>query len=153
MKIELGRQLRLLRKAHFMTKEQFAGSLQVSCQTVSDWETDRGQPDLPMLAGIAERYHCSLDTLVFGRGGAAMGSAVRPRVSAAVLLGLLEVLLGVGCIAIKAVSVEYVDAAGVLHENFFLIPMGGLFFLAGLFTLLACVVRRCVGWHRRELLS
>ncbi|MDY4560554.1 MAG: DUF3955 domain-containing protein [Peptostreptococcus porci] len=36
------------------------------------------------------------------------------------------ILIGVMLIVIKGVSVEYVDANGMLHENFFLLPLGFL---------------------------
>jgi ferredoxin len=33
--------------------------------------------------------------------------------------------------ALKGMSVEYVDSAGLLHENFFLLPIGFLFLFGG----------------------
>lgn len=32
---------------------------------------------------------------------------------------------------LKGMSVEYVDSAGLLHENFFLLPIGFLFLFGG----------------------
>lgn len=47
------------------------------------------------------------------------------------------ILLGVGVILliIKTFSAEYVDAEGILHENFFLLPLGYFFSFAGIVTL------------------
>jgi hypothetical protein len=36
-------------------------------------------------------------------------------------------LAGFSCLALKTYSAEYVDSSGLLHENFFLLPVG--FFL------------------------
>ena len=43
-------------------------------------------------------------------------------------------LMGIGCLVIKSLSVEYIDAQGVLHENFFLLPIGFLFIFSSLMT-------------------
>lgn len=41
-------------------------------------------------------------------------------------LGLMFFILGLTLLAIKAMSGEYVDAEGFLHEKFFLLPLGFL---------------------------
>lgn len=53
-------------------------------------------------------------------------------------------VMGALCVFVKANSVEYVDAAGVLHESFFLVPMAWAFFLAGLMTGVAASALRLV---------
>ncbi len=50
------------------------------------------------------------------------------------VIGGIFMLLGFVCLLIKTLSVEYLDKAGVLHENFFLIPIGALFILCGTVT-------------------
>lgn len=35
-------------------------------------------------------------------------------------IGGILLCIGIACIFLKAVSVEYIDAQGILHENFFL---------------------------------
>ena len=49
----------------------------------------------------------------------------------ATLIGTFLLLMGVMCFFIKVNSVEYVDSSGLLHENFYLIPIGFLFLLSG----------------------
>jgi hypothetical protein len=61
---------------------------------------------------------------------------------ATVAIGCALMVMGALCMFVKANSVEYVDAAGVLHENFFLVPMAWAFFLAGLLTVVAAGVSR-----------
>jgi transcriptional regulator with XRE-family HTH domain len=59
-------------------------------------------------------------------------------------IGCALILLGAFCVFVKANSVEYVDASGILHENFFLLPMAAAFVLAGLVTIVATGVVRLV---------
>lgn len=59
-----------------------------------------------------------------------------------VAIGCALMVMGALCAFVKTNSVEYVDAAGVLHENFFLVPMAWAFFLAGLLTVVAAGVSR-----------
>lgn len=47
------------------------------------------------------------------------------------IIGSFLMLLGFVCFVIKVNSVEYIDAEGILHENFYLIPVGYLLLAAG----------------------
>lgn len=47
-------------------------------------------------------------------------------------IGAALILMGLICLAGKALSAEYIDAAGMLHENFFLIQTGFLFVFSGM---------------------
>lgn len=60
------------------------------------------------------------------------------------LLGGALLLLGVILLAIKAASPEYVDASGMLHEHFFLLPCGFLSILCGMLSFLALGVRKLI---------
>ncbi|NHM73892.1 DUF3955 domain-containing protein [Staphylococcus sp. 11007852] len=44
--------------------------------------------------------------------------------------------IGIGCIILKSLLPEYVDYTGLLHEYFFLIPIGFLFIFLSLILLL-----------------
>lgn len=55
-------------------------------------------------------------------------------------IGCALILMGALCAFVKANSVEYVDASGILHENFYLLPMAAAFVLAGLVTIVAASV-------------
>ncbi|WP_056989960.1 DUF3955 domain-containing protein [Lacticaseibacillus camelliae] len=48
----------------------------------------------------------------------------------ALRLGTLLLVLGIACFVIKAFTPTYLDASGMLHESFFLLPLG----FAGLFA-------------------
>lgn len=53
-----------------------------------------------------------------------------------IFIGAVLLLMGIGCIIIQAFSVEYTDAAGYLHENFSLLPIGFLLLFCGLLSFL-----------------
>ena len=40
------------------------------------------------------------------------------------IIGAALLLIGIALLVMKGLSVEYVDADGILHENFFLLPCG-----------------------------
>lgn len=50
-------------------------------------------------------------------------------------IGGVLLLMGMVFLLIKSASVEYIDEAGILHENFFLLPIRYLFMLAGIIVL------------------
>lgn len=52
------------------------------------------------------------------------------------IIGSFLMVLGLVCFLIKANSVEYVDANGILHENFYLLPVGYLLVFTGVITTL-----------------
>lgn len=61
-----------------------------------------------------------------------------------IFIGAVLLLMGIGCIIIKPFSVEYIDAAGYLHENFFLLLFCGLlsFLIAGIATVLHTIIAK-----------
>ena len=58
-----------------------------------------------------------------------------------IIIGALLLFAGAACILIKAASVEYIDAIGILHENFFLLPIGFLFLFAGMITFIVIGIK------------
>ncbi len=60
------------------------------------------------------------------------------------VIGCMLILMGALCVFIKASSVEYIDSAGILHENFFLLPMAAALVFAGIVTIVAAGVARLV---------
>lgn len=60
----LGNKLSALRKENNYTQEQLAGTLGVSRQAISKWESDIAFPETDKLIRISELFHCSLDYLL-----------------------------------------------------------------------------------------
>ena len=58
------------------------------------------------------------------------------------IAGLVLVIAGIACFIIKACSGEYIDASGVLHEQFFLLPVGYLSIFIGILCFIASMLIR-----------
>ena len=64
MNIQFGPTLRRLRKENSLTQEQLAARLNVSFQTISNWERDESWPDLSMLPVLADFFGVTIDALL-----------------------------------------------------------------------------------------
>lgn len=62
----LGENIRRLRSANGMSQDELAERLGVSRQSVSKWENGSATPELDKLAAMAEIFHVTLDSLVYG---------------------------------------------------------------------------------------
>ena len=139
-KMEFGEKIKEVRTRNNLTQEQFATQLHVTRQAVSNWENNRNLPDLEMLIAIATIFELSLDELILGgtqvnkitekliKDGSETRRAKLNLITT--LIGTFLLLFGFACFFIKASAVEYIDQSGILHENFYLIPVGFLFLLA-----------------------
>ena len=58
-----GENLINLRKQNRMTQEEVAEKLEITRQTVSNWELDQTKPDLEQLKGLSKLYKISIDKL------------------------------------------------------------------------------------------
>lgn len=64
MKINIGDNLKQLRKERSITQENLAQFLGVSFQAISKWERNEGYPDITLLPSIANFFDITLDELV-----------------------------------------------------------------------------------------
>ncbi len=143
--MDFGEQLKSIRAAKGLTQEQVAACMNVSRQAVSNWENNKNLPDLEMVVKLAVTFGVSLDQLILGgknmnnmtekliRDGSETRKAKMNLLAAAI--GAVLLVMGAGCLLIKGMSVEYVDAQGLLHENFFLLPIGFLLMFSGTMTI------------------
>lgn len=148
--MNFGQQIKDLRKKKSLTQEQFALKLNVTRQAVSNWENDKNLPDLELLILMSSVFSISLDQLILG--GTDMNNMTEKLVKdgregrrtqmhlTITLIGTFLMVLGLFCFFVKANSVEYIDAEGILHENFYLIPIGFLFLLVGGMTSLISAI-------------
>ena len=60
----LGIRINELRRAHGWSQVQLAEKLNISKQTVSNWENENIQPSIEMLVRIANLFHVSSDYLL-----------------------------------------------------------------------------------------
>ena len=56
------------------------------------------------------------------------------------IIGSAFIILGIIFFLISAISVYYIDRSGVLHENFFLVPLGYLSLFVGIVIIIARVI-------------
>lgn len=64
MKLNIGENIRTLRKAMGVTQEQLAESMGVSFQAVSKWETGTALPDITLLPALAAYFGVTIDRLM-----------------------------------------------------------------------------------------
>ncbi len=147
-----------IRKENNLSQEQFASKLNVTRQAVSNWENNKNLPDIGMLILISDVFNVSLDQLIKGDTDMAENNITEKIINdgsetrrakfnmVTSIIGAAFVLLGIILILIKGASVEYIDEAGVLHENFFLLPLGFLSIFCGLIAFITVGIKSLV--HR-----
>lgn len=159
--MNFGEQFKKIRLEKSLTQEDVATQLHISRQAVSNWENNKNLPDIEMIVEIAKTFDLSLDQLIFGddadnnmtakliQDG---GDTHRAKLNLySIFIGAVLLIMGIGCIIIKAYSVEYIDEAGFLHENFFLLPIGFLLIFCGLLSILIAGIASAVHAVRRNL--
>lgn len=152
--MDFGEQIKNIRKKENLTQEQFAMKLNVSRQAVSNWENNKNLPDIGMLILMSNIFQISLDQLIKGddnmnnmtekviKDGSETRRAKYNMISSVV--GGVLLLIGVMLLVIKGFSVEYIDAEGILHENFFLLPLGFLCIFCGLISFVTVGIRAII---------
>ncbi len=153
--MNFGEQIKSIRQKEKLTQEQFAVKLNVSRQAVSNWENNKNLPDIGMLILISDVFQISLDYLIKGdnkmnnmtekviKDGSETRKAKYNMVCS--LIGSFLILIGIILLLVKGMSVEYIDAQGVLHENFFLVPSGFLCMFCGLISFGTVGIKSMIG--------
>ena len=77
--MEIGKRLQRSRMDAGLTQEQAAEALDVTRQTVSNWETGKTYPDIKNIVDISNLYHISLDCLLKEEMTAKSDEAEMPR--------------------------------------------------------------------------
>ncbi|MEG0283984.1 MAG: DUF3955 domain-containing protein [Erysipelotrichales bacterium] len=152
--MDFGEQIKMVRKSEKLTQEQFAIKLNVTRQAVSNWENNKNLPDIGMLILISNVFQISLDQLIKGEDN--MNNITKKIINdgsetkkakynmITTIIGGIFLLLGIMCFLIKSTSVEYIDAQGMLHENFYLLPIGFLFVFIGLILFLTIGIKEII---------
>lgn len=146
--------IKKIRKEKKLTQEEMANKLFVSRQAISNWENGKNLPDIEMIIMISKVFSLSLDELILG--GKNMNDITKKLINdgsenkrtkmnlTLTIIGSILLLLGILCIIIKGLSVEYIDEEGFLHENFFLLPIGFLFIFSSIITFLSMGIKNIV---------
>ena len=64
MEIQIGRNIRAMRKECGITQEELADALNVTFQTVSKWERGESYPDITILPKLSDYFDTSIDALM-----------------------------------------------------------------------------------------
>lgn len=152
--MDFGNQIKNIRKKESLTQEQFAIKLNVSRQAVSNWENNKNLPDMGMLILMSNIFKISLDELIKGddhmnnmtekviKDGSETRRAKFNMITS--IIGCVLLCIGILLLVIKGMSVEYIDANGILHENFFLVPIGFMCIFCGLISFVSIGIRTIV---------
>lgn len=151
--MDFGKRIKKIRLENNLTQEKMAHKLNVSRQAISNWENNKNLPDLEMIITIGHMFSLSLDELILGevdemdnmtekliRDGSE-GRRTRRNLIMVAIGGVL-IIMGVGLIVLKGMTVEYIDAEGILHENFFMVPMGMISIFCGLMAFVLAGLRK-----------
>ena len=152
--MDFGNQIKNIRKKENLTQEQFAIKLNVSRQAVSNWENNKNLPDIGMLILMSNIFKISLDELIkeddhmnnMTEKVIKDGSETRRakfNMITSIIGGVLS-CIGILLLVIKGMSVEYIDANGILHEKFFLVPIGFMCIFCGLISFVSIGIRTIV---------
>lgn len=133
-----------LRNKNNLTQEEMAQKLYVSRQAISNWENGKNLPDIEMLLTISKTFKVPLDDLINQKDDDITkklinDTSINKRAKIylySLIIGTFLFTLGTICLIIKALSVEYIDNSGILHENFFLLPIGFFLIFIGLIVLI-----------------
>ena len=65
MKIQVGQNIRSLRRKRQASQEDLAETIGVTVQAISKWETGKANPDLMLLPKLAEYFEITIDSLFY----------------------------------------------------------------------------------------
>ncbi|WP_259340308.1 helix-turn-helix domain-containing protein [Staphylococcus equorum] len=122
-----------MRKEHQLTQEQLSEQLNVSRQTVSAWENNRYLPDIEIIVHIAKTFHLSLDDLILGDDVIKDKLVNDGKSIKRIRLSIVSmILIGITCAILFLAIPSYVSQDGILHEPWFLVPLGLYALIGGL---------------------
>ena len=73
----VGKNIQKFRKAKNITQEELAEELNVTRQAVSNWETDKTQPDVDTLTQLSEALDVTVEELIYGEQKAKLETVTR----------------------------------------------------------------------------
>ncbi|WP_338150060.1 helix-turn-helix domain-containing protein [Staphylococcus equorum] len=125
--------MKSIRKEHQLTQEQLSEQLNVSRQTVSAWENNRYLPDIEIIVHIAKTFHLSLDDLILGDDVIKDKLVNDGKSIKRIRLSIVSmILIGITCAILFLAIPSYVSQDGILHEPWFLVPLGLYALIGGL---------------------
>lgn len=62
--MKIGEKIKSLRQSNNLTQKELAEKLNVSSQAISNWEREKGYPDIANIIQLSDLFSISLDTLI-----------------------------------------------------------------------------------------
>ena len=145
--MNFGAQIKKIREQNKLTQEKLSKQLNVSRQTISSWENNRNLPDLEMIIQIAKTFNLSLDQLILGdeiMTVKLVKDGNETRKAKMNMISIILLVIGAICFLAKSLIGSEIDSDGVLHEPFFLIPIGYLFLFSGIISILIVLIIKAI---------
>lgn len=110
--MNLGKKILKIRKDNKMSQDEFAEILDVTRQTISNWENFKNYPDIETLIKISDKFNISLDVLL--KGDQQMISKIDKQVKASKKFKLTTIFL---IILIAIITVSIATNNYIQHEQ------------------------------------
>lgn len=62
--MKIGEKIKSLRQSNGLTQKELSEKLNVSSQAISNWEREKGYPDIANIIQLSDLFNISLDTLI-----------------------------------------------------------------------------------------
>lgn len=138
---DIGKNIRESRKKKGISQEALASGLNVTRQTVSNWENGKAHPDIETLKSIADLLEADIIRIIYD-DNERKGRRKYRYVSYKPVLGVMVFfffLMTWGGALISVPLFSSIIGGGIAEE--FLYPLyGGIVFLAGLLVLCTCLI-------------
>ena len=114
--MNLGNKILKIRKENKMSQEQFAEVLNVTRQTVSNWENGNNYPDIETLIKISDKFNVSLDILL--KGDKEMIKDINKKTKNNKILKRVIIVLSVVIVILLVGTIVYKEYSYRLQINF-----------------------------------
>jgi len=139
--VEIGKNIAHLRKAQNLSQEELAEKLNVTRQTVSNWERGKAYPDIEMLTMLKETLNTDINSLIYNQGNNRKYNTFRHVpifknfLITIIVFFVLIVLMG----GVWGMLLQPVIGGGV-RESFIYPIYTGIILLAGLVVICTCII-------------
>ncbi|MDO4275850.1 MAG: helix-turn-helix domain-containing protein [Eubacteriales bacterium] len=134
--MEIGSKLKNARTASGFTQEKVAEEIQVSRQTISNWENEKSYPDIVSVIKLSDLYNISLDELL--KGDVKMIEHLEETTNVVESNRKLLIAVGVNV----ALMVLFILFNGLIARNKYLIAVCATLAIVGTTTLFYQIIKK-----------
>lgn len=137
---DVSKNIRRFRKQNQLTQEELAAALNVTRQTVSNWEMSRSYPDLDMVVRLAETLHTDPNALLYPPQTKPVRLPGRPVAYKSIFITLLLFFLAMTVFGGWFGMIFKPLIGGGVQESYLYPLYGGIMLLAALVVGCTCVI-------------